>query len=112
MPTNGSKVGRWVCPGLLVLLAACGRADAASGHLEIDTLASGVIRVSSPAQGLWAEGEAWRAVEDLRIGSLDGADALAAPIEVEEDGLGRIFVLDAQAKQISVFDGAGRHVRS
>ncbi|HEX8694509.1 MAG TPA: 6-bladed beta-propeller [Longimicrobium sp.] len=101
--------------GSLCLLAACGTASAnGPDRVTIDTLANGVVQVTNPERGAWTESTAWRAVEDLRIGSADGGgpDMLAMPMDVEEDGAGRIYVLDGQAMEIRVFNAAGRHVRS
>lgn len=101
--------------GFTSLLAACGTASAdGPGRVAVDTLAGGVVQVTNPERGVWTESTAWRAVEDLRIGSADGGgpDMLAMPIDVEEDAAGRIYILDGQALEIRVFDAAGRHVRS
>jgi DNA-binding beta-propeller fold protein YncE len=103
------------CAAALVLLAACGEADGRSSDgIVVDTLAGGVVRVVNPDRGSWEGGAPWKPVETLRIGSVDGdgPDVLAAPVDVEADALGRLYVLDAQAMEIRVFDPRGRHVRS
>jgi hypothetical protein len=85
--------------GLTLMLAACGTASAdGPERVAIDTLANGVVHVTNPERGAWTEATAWRAVEDLRIGSADGGgpDMLAMPLDVAEDDLGRIYTLDAQ----------------
>lgn len=96
------------------LTAACGRDGGAAGAVRVDTLASGTVAVHNPERGAWTEQTAWRAVEDLRLGRADGSgpDVFAAPIALEADALGRLYVLDAQANQLRVFGADGRHVRS
>jgi hypothetical protein len=97
----------------LGLLAACGRGEP-SQALQVDTLPSGTVLVKNPEQGAWAGASAWRAVEDLRLGSADGggADVFAFPAALEADAAGRLYVLDAQAAQVRVFGPDGTHVRS
>jgi sugar lactone lactonase YvrE len=59
-------------------------------------------------------GDAWRLVEDLRIGVVDGEGpdvfGRIAGLQVGEDG--RIYVLDAQARELRIFDSTGAHVRT
>lgn len=96
------------------LAAACGRGGGGEDAVRVDTLANGTVAVHNPEQGAWTEQTAWHAVEDLRLGRADGAgpDVFAAPVALEADALGRLYVLDAQANQLRVFDADGRHVRS
>jgi len=103
------------CAAALVILAACGEASGrAADGIVVDTLAGGVVRVANPDRGTWEGGAPWKPVETLRIGSVegDGPEVLAAPVDVEADALGRLYVLDAGAMEVRVFDQAGRHVRS
>jgi hypothetical protein len=95
-------------------LAACGRDEGGADAVRVDTLAGGTIAVHNPERGAWTEQTAWRAVEDLRLGRADGEgpDVFAAPVALETDALGRLYVLDAQAGQLRVFGADGRHVRS
>lgn len=100
---------------MLVLLSACSDTDGAGGNrIVIDTLAGGVIQVTNPEQGSWEGGTPWRAVEAFRVGSMDGGgpEMLAGPIDIEVDALGRVYVLEAAAMEVRVFDAAGRHVRT
>lgn len=62
----------------------------------------------------WSEGQAWRLVEERRIGSMDGegADVFGWIVDVEMDALGRVWVADGQGHRISVFDSSGAHVRT
>lgn len=101
--------------GALLLLAGCGRADGrVPDGVVVDTLAGGVVRVANPEQGSWEGGKPWRAVEAFRVGSMDGGgpEMLAAPVDYEVDPLGRVYILEAQAMEVRVFDSAGRHVRT
>ncbi len=101
---------------LALSLAACGgaAADGAAG-VAVDTLANGTVRVRNPEKGLWGSGQAWRAVEAARIGSADAAEpayVFGEVVDATPDPLGRVWVLDRQAKELRVFDAAGRHVRT
>jgi sugar lactone lactonase YvrE len=64
--------------------------------------------------GSWSSGQEWRLVEEARIGSRDGngPEAFANVVDVTIDPLGRVWVADAQQRQIRVFESNGRHVRS
>jgi hypothetical protein len=104
---------RYLVCAALVVGAGCGR-DEPDTALRMDTLPSGTVLVKNPEQGLWTGPNAWRAVEDLRLGSADGAgpDVFAFPAALEADAAGRLYVLDAQAAQVRVFGPDGTHVRS
>ncbi len=94
---------------------ACTGGERQVPRVSMDTLESGAILVRNGAVGVWSAGEAWRAVEEVRIGS---ADAAAPAVlfgdvwDVTLDALGRIYVLDRQPKEIRVFDQRGDHVRT
>lgn len=89
----------------------------------IDTLPSGTILVRNPAD-VGGEGgggsddgvpEATRIIEpDLRLGTAagDGPELFGQVRDIEADALGRIYVLDTQAKEIRVFGPDGSHVRN
>lgn len=83
---------------LASFLGACGSADAED----------------APGEGAWGESQAWRLVEETRIGSADGegADVFGWVVDVALDPLGRVWVADGQGNRISVFDSAGTHVRT
>ena len=100
----------------IALLAACGGEGGGGREWAgtIDTLANGRVAVSNPERGVWKEGEEWRLVEEVRIGSADEAGpALFGGVrDVTADALGRIWVLEGQAQELRVFDAAGAHVRT
>lgn len=104
-------------PALLLVPGGCGftegRASSAwSG--TIDTLPSGQIVVSNPATPVWREGDEWRVVEEIRVGTLDGdgPDMFGDITSFEVDPEGRIWILEGQAQEIRVFGADGRHVRT
>jgi hypothetical protein len=107
-------------PALVLLLvlstSACGDAAAGSGgEVAVDTLANGAIRTRNPETGLWGSGKGWRAVESARIGSADAAEPaymFGEVVDATTDPLGRVWVLDRQARELRVFDAAGRHLRT
>jgi hypothetical protein len=99
--------GAWACSG---------DGGAAGWGGSVETRPDGAVVVRSPESPAWEEGRGWRLVEDLRIGSRDGAgpDAFSSmmslSLAVADDG--SIFVLDGQAGEVRVFGPAGDHVRT
>jgi hypothetical protein len=84
-----------------------------AGEVVVDTLDSGAVRVRSSTEGVWGEGEAWRLLEDLRIGADDGGPAAFGDrVFVQADDAGHIYVADVAGSEVRVFDARGRHVRS
>jgi hypothetical protein len=104
---------RCIAVTFVLLLAACGTGDAPSWAGSVDTLTTGVVRVRSPAEGVWGDRRG-QLDETLRIGSVDdgGPDQLGHVQDVTVDDLGRLYVLEAQAKEVRVFGSDGRHVRT
>jgi hypothetical protein len=99
----------------MILGAACAEGtDSAHWGGTIDTLENGAVLVSNPADGIWTDQTAWRLVEEVRIGSVEGAgpETFAQIVDLEVDAAGRIYVLDRQAQDVRVFDQAGAHVRT
>lgn len=111
---------RVVAALLLPLTGACASTDASESDAAdawqgtIDTLASGQIVVHNTGHGAWRDGEGWRVIEELRIGSLEsnGPDMFGAVASVELDPGERLWVVEWQAQEIRVFDTAGVHVRT
>ena len=82
-------------------------ADVESTLTEVDTLASGVVRVHNRLAG---------SIENLRLAAvIDGGDASNAPFGHVEalavDRLGRAYIADSQANVVEVFDSSGVFVR-
>jgi hypothetical protein len=80
----------------------------------VDTLSSGTILVRNPEAGIWDSAASWQLNEDLRIGSAsgEGPDLFGAIRDLAVDADGRIYVLEAQANELRVFEGDGQHVRT
>lgn len=87
---------------LPLFLTACG-SDAGRG-----------IVVHNTGEPLWAPGEEWQVVEELRFGSAmsEGPDLFGAIYSFDVDAWGRIFVLDDQAQEVRIFDSDGTFVRT
>ena len=97
--------------------AACGDGGArTAGGWEgtVDTLASGHVVVRNTERPVWSAEQAWRVVEELRIGRVegDGPDLFGGIASVAVDGAGRIWVLERQAQEIRVFGENGVYVRT
>ncbi|MEX0893736.1 MAG: 6-bladed beta-propeller [Gemmatimonadota bacterium] len=113
---------RCVCLVCLTVVAiggaACGGANTPetteSWAGTVDTLPGGAVHVVNPAQGVWTEEDRWRLTEALRIGAVDGAgpELWERVGGMAVDGGGRLWVTDAAAGEVRVFDAAGRHVRT
>ena len=101
---------------LPVLLTACGSGSDGVGEWSgtMDTLPSGEIVVRNTDDPLWTSENAWRVVEDLRIGEAmsEGPDLFGAILSFDVDAWGRIFVLDNQAQEVRIFDSGGAFVRT
>lgn len=102
----------------LLLTAGCGNADQgdAADLVVVDTLPGGALVVRNPAEGVWDRRPAkrWSLTEAYRIGRVegDGPDVFGQISGLVEDPLGRLWVADAHAAEIRVFDQQGRHVRT
>lgn len=98
-------------------LGACGGDTGGyDAAVEVDTLAGGGIHVRNPDIGVWErDGVApWRLEVDLRIGRLDGTgpDVFGNVRDIIPDALGRLWVLDSQARELRVFEDDGTFVRA
>jgi len=98
----------------LMVLAACGGAGSRAEWAGTVRDSAGVPIVENPAAGLWRPGEAWRVIEELRIGAVEGEPEYQfgniAGIDADSDG--RIYVLDQHAQEIRVFDAEGKLLRT
>ncbi len=111
-------VASWM---LALTVAFCGAGcqpgnfDADAGWTgTIDTLASGELLVRNTDEPLWDQADAWQFVEELRLGidSTGESPIFGSIMSFDIDRQGRIFVLDFQAQEISVFDPDGTFVRT
>ncbi|MGH7507106.1 MAG: 6-bladed beta-propeller, partial [Longimicrobiales bacterium] len=101
----------------LPILAGCGADDSSAAARwtgTIDTLPSGQVVVHNPADPVWAEGDEWQVVEELRIGTLEGAgpEVLGRVNSLAVDPAGRIWVFESQAQELRVFGADGEHIRT
>ena len=100
----------------LLMLVGCGGDGGAGTQFAgtIDTLPGGRIVVANPEAGIWAEGDEWDVVEELRLGSLDGTgpDVFGAISVIEVDAEGRFYAFERQAQELRVFAVDGSHVRT
>lgn len=80
----------------------------------IDTLSSGEVAVRNIDKPLWAPEEGWRIVEEMRLGSDTGDDAIlfGSIRSFDVDAQGRVYALDSQSEEIHVFDSDGAFVRT
>jgi len=102
-----------VCPLALACSAGLDESETAA---RVETLENGGVHARNPAVGSWAEGENWRLVEELRIGSRDGPgpDVFGSigSLTLAVNPEGRMLVMDGQANRVQVFDRSGAHVGS
>lgn len=100
---------------LVIVLASCRESAADEGWRgTVETLPNGAEHVRNPSVGMWGDDDGWSVVEEMRLGSIDsaGPEMFGEIRGLQMDGLGRIYVLDSQAKEVRVFDAEGRHVRT
>jgi sugar lactone lactonase YvrE len=97
-------------------VAACSTEGAAASRWTgtIDTLPSGEVRIQNTERPVWTPESAWRVVEELRIGAVDGngPDMFGQISEIEIDPAGRIWVLEGQAQEIRIFGPDGTFVKT
>lgn len=80
----------------------------------VDTLSSGALVVRNPTEPLWSSADAWRVEEVLRIGGEDGTgpDTFGSLGALAVDSARRIYVFDALAQHVQIFEADGRHLRT
>lgn len=118
--TGLSALGPLVIPSLLLALGSssgCSPSESNAATMwsgTVDTLANGTVLVSNPSDGVWGSETAWRVIEEVRIGTLegDGPDMFGGigSIEVAENG--NIYVYERQALELRVFGPTGEHIRT
>lgn len=97
----------------LVLAAACStpESDPPPGAADVDTLASGAVRVVNAPRPSWTPDTAWLLEEEFRLGTVEGGgpEQLSQVAGLRVDSLGRLFVLDFPAQEIRVFERDGSY---
>lgn len=95
-----------------VFVAACGSEGASARAAE--PAATATERVRNGETGRWKPGQEWRLAQMARIGSADseGPDMFGQIVDLAIDPLGRVWVADAHAHEVRVFEPNGRHLRS
>jgi hypothetical protein len=99
---------------LILLPSSFGPTTAQEVALAIDTLANGTIQVQNAGSGLWNEVTRWRLEEAFRLGTVEGGgpEQFGSVIAIRADSMGRVFVFDALALEIRVFDSLGDYSHS
>ena len=98
---------------ILVAAAGCVPDSAATGEWAGTVYDSaGITVMANPESGLWTPAAAWTLEEDLRIGVVDGDPMreFGSVASLAVDEAGRIYVLDAMAREIRIFDARGEFV--
>lgn len=94
-----------------VALAACNTDDSPPAADTVETIGDTTV-VHSRSEGAW--GGVAALVAEVAIGELEGPEEYlfgnVASIAVDDDGT--VYVLDAQAQEVRVFDAAGTHVET
>lgn len=98
---------------LVLVLGACAGGDRA--WMGTITDSAGISIVQNPQEGMWpAEGSGLTLTDELTIGNAEGDPdyqfGMITGVDVASDG--SIYVLDMQARQVSVYDAAGTFVRT
>ena len=95
-------------------VAACGGDSSGSAWAGTIADSAGIPVVSNPAEGMWADGEAWTVVEELSIGSLEGdlAYQFGQISGVDVDADGNVYITDTQAQEIRTFSATGEYIRT
>jgi hypothetical protein len=103
---------RWRGLELFLLAAACSGTADANLETVIDTLPGGGVVVTNRGDGVWRAPDAWRVVEEVRIGRAegDGPDVFGRIASVALGADGTIYVFDRFARELRVFDDTGRSI--
>lgn len=96
---------------LALVWAGCTESESSHSGAVVETLPDGRVQVTNRGEGVWSGGGGWRLEEDLRIGSVDGAEHEQFTLisDLLTDGEGRIYVLEAASQEIRVFRADGEY---
>ncbi len=105
---------RHLPPLLAILLAGCGQAKSVTlARAVTDTLARGVVRVTSAGPTAWLDSAGAALVEAGRFSGADGTPAeLGQPRSLAVDEADRIYVVDGKPASIKIFTPEGQLIRS
>ncbi len=102
----------------VVILAACGADDSPSGGTRDRALEQVVDTIGDTTVVRTLAGSVWGAeatlVPEVSIGELDGPEEylFGSIYAIAVDDERQVYVLDAQAQQLRVFDSEGNHLRT
>ncbi|MDZ4258789.1 MAG: hypothetical protein U0974_08020 [Gemmatimonadales bacterium] len=102
-------------PILLLLLAACGGADAGTALSTpvIDTLPGGIVRVTNPGPTAWADTNGWRIVLEREIVPEEGSEGeVGNPSGLVADEDGTIYWLMRSPSVIKAYAPDGAWLRN
>lgn len=115
-PDSVSRTVPGLCAavGLALIVAGCGGSDRGGRAGTVDTLSGGTVRVQNPASGTWTAETRPSLRLTTAIGRATGDERylLGDVRDLAVDGMGRIWVLDNQNRELRVFGRAGGHVRT
>jgi len=98
-----------------LLTAGCGEVGDTSPAAWQGSVAdsAGVAVVFNPGDGVWGEGDAWRVVEDLRVGEFSGDPGyqFGQVGSIATNSSDQMLVVDRQVPAVRVFDADGAFVR-
>ncbi len=108
---------RWSIPVLATgtfLMACSGSSNGDAVAAEAVTDSAGVRIVSNGSTGTWTENEQWTLTELLQVGSMmsEPEYQFGSIGGLDRDADGNLYVLDAQAQEVRVFDSEGTFVRA
>lgn len=106
-----------ITPLLTLVLAACGGSSASVENWEGSVADSaGITVVTNPQQGIWGGTAGWTLVEEFRAGGMDAPTeaqiGLIAPMGLDLDADGNVYVADTQTQHVQVYDADGTFLRT
>lgn len=75
---------------------------------------AGVTMVANSVDGMWGVGQGWTLEEELKIGAIEGDPEyqFGQVGSIAVDSKGQIYVMDAQAQNLKVYDADGNYVQT
>ena len=82
--------------------------------VTVDTLPNGAIQVGNSGVGIWNERTRWRLEDVFRIGTVEGGgpEQFGSVTVIRADSVARVYVFDALALEVRVFDSLGVYLHS